>query len=361
MTTPSGSAQGLSTAGPSTASLSTAGLRWALVGASDIAATKVLPAIRAVGGEAVVVRSGSADLARTYAQEHAIGASTTDLAEAVGRDDVDAVYVSSVNKLHLEQVVAAAAAGKHVLAEKPLALSVSDATAMVAACRAAGVVMATNHHLPASPTHIALKKAVRDGLVGEVRAIRVHHAVQLPPRLAGWRINDPEGGGVVLDVTVHDAAAVAAILGTHAISVTAQGATQDNDPGGPDDAVVTTAMWHPMTAGAPPVLVQTHDAYNNAHLPTSLHILGTRGALVGEGCNTGDPVGTVTLWRDGASEPLDVGPREDLYERTVRAFTAAVRGEGDVIVTGEDGVASLAVSIAVLESLRSGTRVAVQS
>ena len=79
---------------------------------------------------------------------------------------------------------------------------------MVAACEAAGVVMATNHHLPASPTHRALKRAVRDGAVGDVRAVRVHHAVQLPERLAGWRIDDPEGGGVVLDVTVHDAAAI---------------------------------------------------------------------------------------------------------------------------------------------------------
>jgi 1,5-anhydro-D-fructose reductase (1,5-anhydro-D-mannitol-forming) len=355
MTTPSASSSGLPGSG-----LPGSGLRWALIGASDIAATKVLPAIRAVGGEAVVVRSGSAQLAQTYAQEHAIAAFTTDLAEAVGRDDVDAVYVSSVNRLHLEQVVAAAAAGKHVLAEKPLALSVADARAMVEACRAAGVVMATNHHLPASPTHIALRKAVADGLVGEVRAIRVHHAVQLPERLAGWRLNDPEGGGAVLDVTVHDAAAVAAILGTDAISVTAQAGNQDNAHDGPADAVMTTATWQPRTPGAPAVLVQTHDAYNNAHLPTSLHILGTEGALVGEDCNTGDPVGTVTLWRGGKGESLDVGPRENLYERTVRAFTVAVRGEGDVLVSGENGVASLAFALAVLESLRTGVRVPVQ-
>ena len=101
---------------------------------------------------------------------------------------------SSRNEQHREHVEAAAAAGKHVLAEKPLALSLADAQAMVQACRAAGVVMATNHHLPASPTHRALRRAVRDGLVGDVRAVRVHHAVALPERLAGWRIEDPVGG-----------------------------------------------------------------------------------------------------------------------------------------------------------------------
>ena len=325
-------------------------LRWALIGASDIAATKVLPAIRAVGDSAVVVRSGSAEHAARWAGEHGVPDAVTDLHAAIEREDVDAVYVSSVNAQHREQVEAAAAAGKHVLAEKPLALSLADARAMVAACEAAGVVMATNHHLPASPTHRALKKAVREGAVGEVRAVRVHHAVQLPERLAGWRVDDPEGGGVVLDVTVHDAAAVAAILGTGAESVLAVGLNQDNDPGGPFDAVMTSIEW------AGEVLVQTHDAYNNPHLPTSLHVLGTEGALVAEDCNTGEPVGSVALWRDHKVEPVELGPRDDLYEVTVRAFGAAVAGDGEVIVSGPDGVRSLAVSLAALESLRTGAR-----
>jgi len=329
-------------------------LRWALVGASDIAATQVLPALRAVGDTAVVVRSGDAAHAKAWAAEHGVPEAVTDLRAALERDDVDAVYVSSVNALHREQVEAAAAAGKHVLAEKPLALSLADARAMVEACRAAGVVMATNHHLPASPTHRTLGRAVDDGLVGEVRAVRVHHAVQLPARLAGWRVDDPVGGGVVLDVTVHDAAAVAAILGRRALAVTAVGLNQDNRPDGPFDAVMTDAVWE----GG--VLVQTHDAYNNPHLPTSLHVLGTAGALVAEDCNTGEPVGHVTLWRDHVAEPLDVGPRDNLYEVTVRAFGAAVHGEGDVVVTGEDGVRSLAVSLAVLESLRTGARAMVE-
>ncbi len=338
--------------------MTTPALRWALLGASDIAATRVLPAIRAAGGEAVVVRSGDPTHAAAWAAEHGVAATTTDVAEAVARDDVDAVYVSSVNRLHREQVEAAAAAGKHVLAEKPLALGLDDARAMVLACRRAGVVMATNHHLPAHPVHRALREQVAAGAVGEVRAVRVHHAVQLPERLAGWRIEDPEGGGVVLDVTVHDAAATAAIIGGRAVAVTATAANQDNSADGPPDAVMTTIEWQIPTGAT--VLVQTHDAYNNPHLPTGLHVLGTAGALVAEHNNTGDPVGDLTLWRGLQAEPLDVGPRADLYETTVRAFTAAVRGTGDVIVTGEAGVASLAVSLAVTEALRTGRRVLVE-
>jgi len=329
-------------------------LRWALLGASDIAATRVLPALRAAGHTAVVVRSGDRTHGERWAGQHGVPEAVTDVRTAVDRPDVDAVYVSSVNQLHRQHVEAAAAAGKHVLAEKPLALSLDDAVAMVRASSAAGVVMATNHHLPASPTHRAVKRAVLDGLVGEVRAVRVHHAVQLPPRLVGWRVNDPVGGGVVLDVTVHDAAAVAAILGGQALEVSAIGRNQDNEPTGPVDAVVTDTLWE----GG--VLVQTHDAYNNPHLPTGLHVLGTEGALVADDCNTGDPVGTVTLWRDHQAKPVDVGERRDLYEVTVRAFADAVAGSGEVVVTGEDGVRSLAMALAVAESLRTGRRVPVE-
>jgi hypothetical protein len=107
------------------------------VGASDIAATKVLPAIRAVGDTAVVVRSGDLDHAAAWARDNGVPDAVTDLRSALERDDVDAVYVSSVNAQHRAHVEAAAAAGKHVLAEKPLALSLEDAQSMVRACRAA--------------------------------------------------------------------------------------------------------------------------------------------------------------------------------------------------------------------------------
>jgi 1,5-anhydro-D-fructose reductase (1,5-anhydro-D-mannitol-forming) len=334
------------------------GLRWALIGASDIAAGRVLPAIRATGGEAVVVRSGDAAHAAAYAAEHGIARAVTDVDAAVDVDDVDAVYVSSVNQQHYEHVMAAAGAGKHVLAEKPLALRLDHAREMVGACRDAGVVIATNHHLPASPVHRVLRRAVAEGMVGQVRAIRFQHAVQLPPRLIGWRVHDAEGGGVVLDVTVHDAAAIAAILGSHALSVTASALSQDNrdtDRSSPPDAVMTTALWGNPTGG-PEVLVQTHDAYNNRHLPTGVHILGTDGALVADDCNGGGPEGSVSLWREHRREPLDVPDRTDLYLTTVAAFTAAVRGQGEVLVSGEDGVASLAVALGVNEALRTGQR-----
>src|ERR1700729_3661315 len=181
-------------------------LRWGLIGASTIAAEHMIGAFRANGGEAVAVMSTNADRATTYAKKHGIAHATTSLKELVESKDLDAVYISTTNELHRDRVFAAAAAGKHVLCEKPLALTLNDARAMVAECRKRGVVMATNHHLRNAATHRAMRDAIKAGRIGNPLFARVFHAVYLPPHLQGWRIEKPNaGGGVILDITVHDA------------------------------------------------------------------------------------------------------------------------------------------------------------
>ena len=325
-------------------------LRWALIGASDIAATRLIPAINGVGDTITAVQSGSPDWAAAYAKTHTIDFWTTSVDELLSRVDVDAVYVSSTNEKHHDQVVAAAAAGKHVLAEKPLALTVADARAMVEACERAGVVMATNHHLPASPTHRAMKTLVAAGAIGQVRAIHVNHSVGLPQHLQGWRVDDPIGGGVAYDVFVHDMAAVRALIGGQALRVYAAERTGAAVP----QSLMTVVNW------ADDVIVQTHDSYDNYHLPTWLEILGTQGAIRSGGCMTGDPIGEVQLFKDHQVTDIEVGPRDDLYVTTVRAFDRAVHEGATPLVTGWDGVRSLAAVEAAQASLSSGCGADVQ-
>ena len=107
----------------------------------------MIVAFRANGGEVVSVMSANVDRATRYARDHGIEHTTTSLADLVASKEIDAVYISTTNDLDRDQLFAAAAAGKHVLCEKPLALTLADARAMVAECRNRGVVMGTNHHL----------------------------------------------------------------------------------------------------------------------------------------------------------------------------------------------------------------------
>ena len=324
-------------------------LRWALIGASDIAATRMVPAMRALGHDIHAVCSGDAERARAWARTHGIATGTASLDEALA--DVDAVYISSTNDKHAAQARAAIDAGRHVLCEKPLALTVDDALAMVDAARATGVVLATNHHLRNAPVHRVLRQLLHDGEIGRLLAVRVAHAVLLPRRLRGWRIDAAApGSGVVLDITVHDIDTVRFVTGLEPRTVTAVGAAQG---GNVVDAVMVAAR---LDAD---VLLQTHDAFTVKHAGTGFELHGTDGSLIGIDAMTQDPDGSVVLRRSGTDVEIDIPDRDDLYIRGLDAFATAVRGTGAPAATGEDGVRSLVAALAVAESLQAGSTVAV--
>src|SRR5207237_7733967 len=176
---------------------------WGLIGASTIARQYMIEAIRAQPGhEATAVMSRSPERAASFAGEQRI-ASPYDSLDALLRDPaVQVVYISTTNELHAQQTIAAARAGKHVLCEKPLALTGDDALAMARACRDAGVVLATNHHLRNAATHRKIRELILAGAIGKPLFARVFHAVYLPPNLPGWRLDKPEaGGGGIRDIT----------------------------------------------------------------------------------------------------------------------------------------------------------------
>ncbi len=101
-------------------------MKWAMIGASDIAATQVLPALRQLGHEPVVVVGSDGERTARYVIRNGIGYGTTSIEEALGVG-VDAVYVSTTNERHAAGVHAAVGAGCHVLCEKPLAPSLDQA------------------------------------------------------------------------------------------------------------------------------------------------------------------------------------------------------------------------------------------
>jgi 1,5-anhydro-D-fructose reductase (1,5-anhydro-D-mannitol-forming) len=329
-------------------------LRWGLIGASTIAAQHMIGAMRDNGGEVVAVMSAILDRAKACAAEHAIARATDDLAALVGDTNLDAVYISTTNELHRDQVFAAAKAGKSVLCEKPLALSLADANAMVAACRDRGVVMATNHHLRNAATHRAMREAIKQGRIGKPLFARVFHSVYLPPNMQGWRIDKPQaGGGVTLDITVHDADTLRFVLDDEPLAISAMNANGGMGRAGLEDGVMGVARF---SSG---LLAQFHDAFTTRYATTGFEVHGEMGSLIGRNCMTQAPVGDVIL-RDAKGEaPLPLVP-ENLYARSVRLFHEAVAGRGAPAATGEDGVRSLAFALATREAAHAGREAMVE-
>jgi 1,5-anhydro-D-fructose reductase (1,5-anhydro-D-mannitol-forming) len=329
---------------------------WGLIGASTIAAEHMIGAIRAqAGNEVVAVASTSAERGRAYAERHKIRAAYAAVGELLADPAVEAVYISTTNELHREQVVASAAAGKHVLCEKPLALNLADAAAMVAACRKAGVVMATNHHLRNAATHRKIRELVAAGAIGKPLFARVFHAVYLPPHLQGWRIDKPQaGGGVILDITVHDADTLRFALGAEPVEAVGMSQSASLAREGLEDGVMAVLRFDNG------VLAQLHDAFTVRHAGTGIEIHGEAGSIVGRNVMTQRPVGDLIL-RTAAGEQAVPVEHENLYVRGVAAFCAAMRGEGTPAATAEDGVRSLATALAVVEACRTGARVRIDN
>ena len=324
------------------------GLCWGLIGASTIAAQHMIAAFRANGDNVVAVMSADADRAATYARNHSIARGVSSLGDLVHSKDINAVYISTTNELHRQQVFAAAAAGKHVLCEKPLALSLEDARAMVAMCRERGVVMGTNHHLRNAATHRAMREAIKAGRIGRPLFSRVFHAVYLPPHLQGWRIDRPEaGGGVVLDITVHDADTLRFVLDDEPVAVTAMTSRSGMGRADLEDGVMGVIRFE---SG---LVAQFHDAFTVRYAMTGFEVHGEEGSLIGSDCMTQMPIGDVVLRTKDGERQLSID-HENLYLRAVRLFDDAVAGRGTPSATGEDGIKSLSVALSTREAARTG-------
>jgi 1,5-anhydro-D-fructose reductase (1,5-anhydro-D-mannitol-forming) len=330
-------------------------LKVGLIGASFVAASRMLPAFRANRIPTRVLFDTDERRFRHW-RDSDLDLLTSNLEEFLA-SDIDAVYISSRNDEHASQAMAAARAGKHILLEKPMALTLADARAVVVAAEHAGVQLAVNHHLPGSPLHATARQLVAQGRIGSLYSARINHAVLLPESLRGWRVADVPGGGVVLDITVHDASVLNRLFGAAASRVTALGVSQASwNLAGTRDSVMTI-LEYPADANGIPRLAQTHDAFTVPYPGTSMEIHGERGAIVISDAMTQDTPGTVELHTAQGIEPIDVDCSDDLYHINVRAFVAAIRGEGRPTATGAEGLGALQVAIAVEESLQSGQAV----
>src|SRR5215216_6174305 len=314
-------------------------LTFGLIGASNVAASRMVPAFQANG----LIPKALFDTDRErfrYWREHDLDLVTTDLDELLD-SDIDAVYISSRNHQHAPQAIAAAEAGKHIIVEKPMALTLADARSIVSAADRAGVVLAVNHHLPGSPLHATARQLVADGRIGALYSARINHAVLLPENLREWRLADVPGGGVVFDITVHDASVLNPLFGAAPVRVTALGVAQATwNQARTRDSVMTILEYAAGDHGGHG-LAQTHDAFTVPYPGTSMEIHGEAGAIVLGDAMTQDTPGTVELHTAAGIESIEVDTSDDLYHIIVRRFVSAIQGDGRPTATGADGLRAL--------------------
>ena len=181
-------------------------IRWGILGCGDVTEVKSGPALRKAARSTVVscMRRDAAKAA-DYAERHGIPRSTGDADALIGDAEVDAVYVATPPDSHAEYAVRALQAGKHVLVEKPMALTVAECDRMIEAAEASGRSLSVAFYRRALPRFEALRAICHDGTIGTPRAVAVRHLLRAddPPDV-GWKL-DPSvgGGGFFADMQAH--------------------------------------------------------------------------------------------------------------------------------------------------------------
>lgn len=279
------------------------------------------------------------------------GKGYADANELLARSDIDGVIVMSTTLEH-RALVLAAAAGKHVLCEKPLATTYADAVAIVAACREHGVKLQIAFPMRYSPASIALRNVVQDGDIGTPLMVKATNIGQYP---GGW-FGDPTlaGGGAVMDHVVHVADLLRWIFETKIIEVYAEVDTRIHPGLAVDDvAILTLTLANGVIATLDPSWSRPKSWPTWGGL--TMDVIGCREI--------------VSL--DAFRENLDLFDDRD-ETRTYRllswgtdsnlalidAFVVAIRDDTEPPITGEDGLAATAVALAAYESARTGMPVA---
>lgn len=328
----------------------TALVGWGLVGASNIARQRVANAIKqSEQGQLIGIMSHSRSLAEAFAAQFSIPRCFDALPDLLGEPRVTALYISSTNEHHHSQVLAAAAAGKHVLCEKPLAMNLDEATEMVRACRAARVVLGTNHHLRNSATLRALRDVVAGGRLGAPVSAIVSQPVYVGEH--EWRREKPSAGsGVSFDVLVHGADAIRYILGQEPMEVCAMGRSSASMANSVNDCIMPTYRFD---GGA---IASLYADFNAPQGRTRVEIHGPGGSVFGYDVLGKTPHyrGRVVLRIDGRDEEIAVESDESRYLLCIKRFNAAILGNGEPACSGVDGVRSLAMILAAESAAASG-------
>ncbi len=315
---------------------------WGLIGLGKIAETRVIPAFsRTVDEQLLTVAGRDAERTAAYAARHGVHGAT--VAELLADPAIEAVYIAATNDLHAEYTLAAAAAGKHILCEKPLARTLEEGEAMVAAAQTAGVLLGTAFMMRYHPLHTQIRDLIAAGAIGTPLQARVQNGFALRLERQTWRIDQTTaGGGPLMDVGSHALDLLCYVLRTGVREVGAFAARQTL-PGSAEDSAVVNLVLH---SG---LLAQINVAFNTPFNRTSLEIHGSAGSIVTYGTLGQVAEGRAEMHSAAGVQELTYTPC-DLYQAEIEAFGRAVRDAMPPAISGDVGLDNLRVLLGAYRS-----------
>ncbi|MBB6504437.1 glucose-fructose oxidoreductase [Sphingomonas endophytica] len=263
--------------------------------------------------------------------------------------DVDIVYVCLPNSMHAEYTIRAAKAGKHVMCEKPMAVSVAECEAMIAACKAANRKLMIGYRCHFEATNIAAMRLAKQPDTGKIRYVRSEHGFNAGDPKA-WRLKKAlAGGGSLMDMGVYSLQAARYMTGEEPIAVTARESTDRTDPRFHEvEDMIEWTLEFP--SGALAGCQSMYSANQNRIL-----LMGSKGRVELEPATRYDGN---RLWtgRDGREQEISPppGPGKTQFAGQLDHLSQCVIDGREPIVSGEEGLRDLRIVEAIYRSAREG-------
>jgi D-xylose 1-dehydrogenase (NADP+, D-xylono-1,5-lactone-forming) len=317
-------------------------LRWGILGTARIN-RMLIPPLR-VSPDNRLVAVASRDLARgeAYAREWEIGRVHGSYEALLADPEIDAVYIPLPNHLHAEWTIKAARAGKHVLCEKPLALTVADVDATVEACRKAKVVLAEGFMYRHHPQTLKVKQLLDEGAIGTLRYLRGAFTFELT-RPNDVRLKPEWGGGCLWDVGCYPVSFARLLVGQEPLEVFG---SQVLGPTGIDETFAGQAVF-------PGEVLFQFDAGFRSPSRAEMELSGTKGSLRIHHPWRPEQDHPLLLSRDGGTEEIHV-PGEDRFLLEIEDLCAAVRSGRPPRMSLADSRANVAALVAFQRSAQEG-------
>jgi D-xylose 1-dehydrogenase (NADP+, D-xylono-1,5-lactone-forming) len=332
-------------------------LRWGVLGTARIADSLVRAFEMSASSELAAIASRDRALAESWAHERGVEQIFGSYDAMLSSDAVDAVYIPLPNALHKEWGVRAARSGKHVLCEKPLAISAAEVEEMAAAADESGVRMMEAFMYRFHPQTAAIRQLVAEGAVGEVKIIRTTFGFMLTrPQDVRW--DAVLGGGALLDVGCYCVSLARLVAGAEPFAVTA---SADWAPSGVDRSLVGTLHFPGGVLATVDCSFQT-----GAVLQQWLTVSGTEGQLyVSQPFRIDEEAATIVI--DRSEWPPDESQREHVpvpgayeYHLMVEHFAGAVLNDRPLDYTLQESLANMRVLDALKAAAQTGRRVEIR-
>ncbi|MDI1243600.1 MAG: Gfo/Idh/MocA family oxidoreductase [bacterium] len=306
-------------------------LRWGIIGAGDIVRKRVAPAIRDLPNcELTAIARANADRAEEFAREFGAKRWYANWRGLLGDAEIDAVYIATPVYLHAPQTIAAAEAGKHVLCEKPMAMSAAECDTMIAACAANGVKLGIAYYRRFYPVLSRVRELITSGELGRPVAAQINSFEYVdiaPDDPRHWFLEKAKnGGGPMMDFGCHRLEVLANLFGTvrRMSSLTANIEWKDREV---EDTAVATLEFD---AGPIATVTVTHGALEPQD---TLDIFFTSGSIHIPVLNRGDI--RIVSKSGEKNESLPAAANTD--EPLIADFTEAVLNDRGPTVGGETG------------------------